>query len=94
VAGDVQQQQVRRPPVAEELLDLAAQLLGRPVDQLADLEAADRLVAEHAGERRYVASRRTQGGQSRIAVGRGGDEERLAAPRGSLIRHHGVPTRP
>jgi hypothetical protein len=84
VAGEVEEQQVVAPRVAEEALDLLLEVLGRPVDQPADLELADRAVLEHRGERVDVAGRRAQPGQPGIGVGAGRDQQRAAAAGGRL----------
>jgi hypothetical protein len=91
VPGEVQQQQVVGPGVGEEALDGSLDLLGRAVDQLLHIEATDRPVAEHAGQRVDVAARRPQLREPGVGVRRGGDEQRPAPAARRFSHRHGAP---
>ena len=88
VAREVEEQEVLPAALAEEVLDPLLDRVGGLIDQPLDLEAADRLVPEHLGERLDIARRRAQRRQPWIDVGGAGDQQSAPSARGYVIRRH------
>ncbi len=88
VAGEVEQEQVVAVAIGEEVLDPLADHRRALVHDRVDIEAADRRVAQHPGQRVDVLDRRPQPAQLRVVVGGCRDQQR-----GLTARHRCRPAR-
>ena len=88
VPGEVQQEQVVAVPVDEERGQPPPDPALVSVNQLVDLEAADRRVAQHAGQCRRVHAGGAQPGERRVPVGGVRDHQR--GPRAVTSRNNSL----